>query len=80
LSLTFSPTPSKVARRGAKKPYPIPPKKLPTIPTTGQSNKGTGNIISTTTFKTSPNLFVLLSKAKQFKSELRTFETHNNHT
>jgi hypothetical protein len=64
LSLTFSPTASKVARRGAKNPYPMPPKRLPPIPMTGQRTKGTGNSKSTAIFRTKPSLLVLQLQTK----------------
>lgn len=59
LSVTFSPTASKVARRGTKNPYPTPPKRLPTMPKTGQRTRGTGNETSTTAFRTGPSFLVL---------------------
>lgn len=59
MSGTFSPTASKVARKGAKNPYPTPPRMLPTIPMTGHRIRGTGKTNSTTILRINPILLVL---------------------
>lgn len=64
--MTFSPTASKVASRGAKNPYATPPKRLPTIPEIGQRTRGIGNETSTTLFRTGPSLLVLKLKVEKW--------------
>lgn len=54
LSATPLPTASKVAISGMKTPYPIPPRRLPEIASTGNRSKGNGSSIAARIFKTSP--------------------------
>jgi len=57
--VTPSPTASKVAIRGTKTPYPIPPRRLPIMASTGKRSSGNGNRIPIRIFNSSPILSVL---------------------
>lgn len=72
LSVMPPPTASKVAIRGTKNPYPIPPSKLPITPTIGQRMSGKGKKTSTTDLRTRPNLLVLKLNITKTKSPMVT--------
>ena len=71
--MTSSPTASKVASNGAKKPNAIPPTKLPRILTIGHNTSGNGKEISVTILRIIPNFFVLVIK-NQMKQSSKGYE------
>lgn len=71
--MTFSPTASKVASTGEKNPNPVPPRKLPKIPATGQRIRGNGKERSIAIFRVIPSFFVLVIKG-QLNSIFRSHE------
>lgn len=70
-SLVFpSPTASKVANTGAKKPYPAPPTILPIMPTRGHRTKRTDMTTQVTSFRIGPSCLVLPSTKKSWENKL----------
>lgn len=73
LSVTPSPTASKVAMRGTKTPYPVPPRRLPMLASTGKRSSGNGSSSPVRIFNCSPILSVLQDQ-NQWKSSHLVFQ------
>lgn len=73
LSVTPSPTASKVAMRGTQTPYPVPPRRLPMLASTGKRSSGNGSSSPVRIFNCSPILSVLQDQ-NQWKSSHLVFQ------